>query len=110
MAMQIYADAMGRPVAISQSAQTCALGSAIAGAVVAGKAAGGYGDFSSAIGVMATRSERTFTPEPEAAAVYDRLYRLYRRLHDAFGIAGHQDSLGDVMKELLTIRDVARKA
>jgi L-ribulokinase len=110
MAMQIYADAMGRPVAISQSAQTCALGSAIAGAVVAGKAAGGYGDFNTAIGVMATRSERTFTPEPEGAAVYDRLYRLYRRLHDAFGIAGHQASLGDVMKELLTIRDLARKA
>lgn len=110
MAMQIYADAMGRPVAISQSAQTCALGSAIAGAVVAGKAAGGYGDFNSAIGVMATKSERTFTPQPQAAEVYDRLYKLYRRLHDAFGIAGHQDSLGDVMKELLTIRDEARKA
>ena len=34
--MQIYADVTGRPMKISRSAQTCALGAAIAGAVVAG--------------------------------------------------------------------------
>jgi hypothetical protein len=38
-------------------------------------------------------------------AVYERLHRLYRRLHDAFGVAGHQADLSDVMKELLSIRD-----
>jgi L-ribulokinase len=110
-AMQIYADAMGRPVDICTSAQTCALGSAIAGAVVAGGAgaAGGHADFDKAIGAMATKSCRTFTPDPAAAATYQRLFGLYRRLHDAFGLAGHTDALGDVMKELLTIRDEARR-
>ena len=34
--MQIYADVTGRPMKVSRSAQTCALGAAIAGAVVAG--------------------------------------------------------------------------
>ena len=34
--MQIYADVTGRPMKVSRSAQTCALGSAIAAAVVAG--------------------------------------------------------------------------
>ncbi len=42
LVMQIYADVTGRPIKISRSAQTCALGAAIAGAVVAGTAAGGY--------------------------------------------------------------------
>src|SRR5208283_2219245 len=42
LVMQIYADVTGRPMKVSRSAQTCALGAAIAGAVVAGKAAGGY--------------------------------------------------------------------
>ena len=37
LVMQIYADVTGRPMKISRSAQTCALGAAIAGAVVAGK-------------------------------------------------------------------------
>ena len=38
LVMQIYADITGRPMKISRSAQTCALGSAIAAAVVAGRA------------------------------------------------------------------------
>ncbi len=42
LVMQIYADVTGRPIRISRSAQTCALGAAIAGAVVAGSKAGGY--------------------------------------------------------------------
>jgi len=36
LTMQIYADVTGRPMKLSRSAQTCALGSAIAAAVVAG--------------------------------------------------------------------------
>jgi L-ribulokinase len=76
--------------------------------VVAGPANGGYAGFDEAIPAMATKSCRTFTPDPKAVAVYERLYRLYRRIHDAFGIQGHQGNLGDVMKELLAIRDEAR--
>ncbi len=36
VAMQIYADVIGRPMKVSRSSQTCALGAAIAGAVAAG--------------------------------------------------------------------------
>jgi L-ribulokinase len=108
VAMQIYADAMGRPLAVTRSQQTCALGAAIAGAVVAGKKAGGFDNFADAIAAMASPADRVFTPKPAAAEVYDKLYRLYRRLHDSFGIANHSDALGDVMKELLCIRDAAR--
>ena len=48
LVMQIYADVTGRPSRSRASAQTCALGAAIAGAVVAGKAAGGYANFAAA--------------------------------------------------------------
>jgi L-ribulokinase len=108
VAMQIYADIMARPIAVTRSQQTCALGAAIAGAVVAGKKAGGFDNFADAIAAMASPADRTFTPNPAAVAVYNKLYRLYRRLHDAFGVANHPDALGDVMKELLTIRDAAK--
>ena len=90
LAMQIYADVMGRPLSVTRSEQTCALGAAIAGAVVAGKSVGGFDNFADAIAAMASPADRTFTPQPAAVEIYNKLYKLYRRLHDSFGIAQHQ--------------------
>ena len=104
LVMQIYADVMGRPIAISRSAQTAALGSAIAGAV----AAGAYPSFAEATDAMTALNPRVFQPDPVNQAVYDRLYALYHRIHDAFGVKGTQDDLSDVMKALLAIRDEVR--
>lgn len=109
MVMQVYADVMGRPLQISRSAQTCALGAAVSGAVVAGAAAGGYDDFAEAVAAMTGVQDEVFEPVPAHRAVYDRLYALYRRLHDAFGVKGGADDLSDVMKTLLQIRDEARR-
>ena len=53
-------------------------------------------------------SDRTFKPNPKAAEVYNKLYPLYRRLHDTFGRANRTDALGDIMKSLLEIRDAAK--
>ncbi len=108
LAMQIYADAMGRPISITKSQQTCALGAAIAGAVVAAKSTGGHDTFTTAIPAMASPTPHTFTPNPQAVTTYNQLYQLYRRLHDSFGLPSHTDALGDIMKQLLTIRDAAR--
>ncbi len=109
MAMQIYADVMNRPIAISRSLQTCALGSAIAGAVVAGKTKGGYDTFETAIQAMTGVRDRVFQPRPAAVTVYEKLFALYRKMHDAFGIANQSLDLSDVMKQLLNIRDHVRK-
>lgn len=105
LVMQIYADVLNRPMAITKSLQTCALGSAIAAAVVAGKDRGGYADFGSAIAAMGGIQPRVYTPEARHAAIYERLFGLYRQAHDAFGIAGHNAGLSNVMKDLLAIRD-----
>jgi L-ribulokinase len=109
LVMQIYADVTGRPIKISRSAQTCALGAAIAGAVVAGKRAGGYDGFAQAQKAMTGLKPRVFRPEPKAHAVYEQLYGLYRRLHDAFGTTGGSGNLYPVMKELIEIRNRARR-
>lgn len=109
MVMQIYADVMGRPLQISRSAQTAALGSAMAGAVVAGAAAGGHADFASAVAAMTGVREEVFKPIPENQKVYERLFALYRQIHDAFGVWGAGGNLYTVMKELLEIRSEARR-
>lgn len=107
--MQIYADVMGRPIQISRSAQTCALGAAMSGAVAAGPEWGGPSSFDDAMAAMTGIQDTVFEPIAEHRAVYDRLFALYRRLHDAFGVADSQDDLADVMKTLLDIRDEARR-
>jgi len=109
LVMQIYADVTGRPIKISRSAQTCALGAAIAGAVVAGKAAGGHDNYADAQKAMTALKPRVFQPKPEAHSVYRRLYDLYRQLHDAFGTPKPNGSLYPVMKELIEIRNQSRR-
>ena len=104
MIMQIYADIMGHPLAISRSSQTAALGSAIAGAV----AAGAYPSFAEATTAMTALHPHVFTPDPKNQATYSKLYALYRQLHDAFGVKNTREDLSGVMKQLLAIRDEAR--
>lgn len=104
LVMQIYADIMGRPITISRSSQTAALGAAIAGAV----AAGAFPSFAVAMETMTACHPRVFTPNPESQKVYDRIFALYREIHDAFGVKGTQSDLFGVLKELLTIRDEVR--
>jgi L-ribulokinase len=104
--MQIYADVLGQPMLIAGSAQTPALGSAIAAAVAAGAAKGGHATFEDAQGRMTSLKEKRFLPRPEAARVYDELYGMYRELHDAFGaVRGATPDLGTLMKRLLALRE-----
>ena len=63
LVMQIYADVTGRPMKVSRSAQTCALGSAIAGAVVAGA----HQDFAPAQKAMTGLKPQVFKPNAEGA-------------------------------------------
>jgi L-ribulokinase len=103
--MQIYADVTGREMKISRSAQSCALGAAIAGAVVAGPRAGGYDSFAGAQAAMCGIKDITCKPIVDNHKVYQRLYSLYRKLHDAFGLHDSAGKLGSVMKDLLNIKD-----
>jgi len=109
LVMQIYADVTGRPMNISRSSQTCALGAAVAGAVVAGKAAGGHDGFPAAQKAMTGLKKKAFRPNPKAHAVYRELYGLYEQLHDAFGTGKWRGSLYHVMKKLIEIRNKARE-
>lgn len=98
--MQVYADVTGRPMKVSRSAQTCALGAAMFGAVVGGR----YRKVDEAQGAMSGLKDTVYTPSPDARKVYDRLFSLYRALHDSFGTQEHSQSLFGVMKELLEIK------
>jgi len=105
LVMQIYADITGRPMKISRSAQTCALGSAIAAAVIAGA----HKDFASAQKKMTGLKPKAYKPNAKAHATYQELYTLYKELHDAFGSQNWNGNLFGVMKKLIEIRSRVRK-
>jgi L-ribulokinase len=100
--MQIYADVYNRPIRVCKSAQTCALGAALFGAV----AGGVYPNAETAQKKMASPASRAYAPNAEAAKVYAELYALYETLHDAFG--GKGGDVSRVMKQLIALRRKAR--
>lgn len=107
--MQIYADITGRPMKISRSEQTPALGAAIFAAVAAGTRMGGY-DFVSKAQQAMVGIGKEYLPIEEHHQIYKRLYALYRQLHDAFGTQDWTGRMFNLMKELLTIRDEVRRS
>jgi L-ribulokinase len=98
--MQIYADVTGREMKLAKQLQTCsALGSAMHGAVAAGRAAGGYDTIFEAAQHMAHVQKLTYRPRREHHEVYNRLFQEYQTLHDYFGRGAN-----DVMKRLKAMK------
>ncbi|HEV2416815.1 MAG TPA: ribulokinase [Terriglobia bacterium] len=98
--MQIYADVTGREIKVARQPLTCpALGSAMHGAVAAGRAAGGYDSIFEAAQNMAGLQKTVYRPNAARHEIYDRLFREYQTLHDYFGRGGN-----DVMKRLKEIQ------
>lgn len=102
--MQIYADVIGLPIKVSASKQTPALGSAMFGAVAAGKGSGGYDSIYDAAKVMAHLKDEIYLPNTENQKMYEKLYAEYIILHDYFGRGAN-----DVMKRLKNIKTETRK-
>jgi L-ribulokinase len=101
--MQVYADITGCTMQVSGSSQACALGSALSAAVLAGA----HPDFPSAQRAMTRVKAKAYRPIPAHRRTYDRLYRLYRQVHDSFGGLDRRADLSGVMKELLALKAAA---
>lgn len=104
MMMQIYADVTNKEIFIGESDQSPALGSAMFGAVAAGKEKGGYDSIFEAAKIMGKVEERTYKPIPENVEAYKKLYAEFKILHDYFGRGDN-----DVMKRLKKIKAEAKK-
>jgi len=101
--MQIYADVTNREIKISGSPQAPALGSAMFGAVAAGKSRGGFNNIIEAASVMAKVKDIIYKPLAENVNIYDKLYHEYSTLHDYFGRGEN-----NIMKRLKDIKKQIR--
>ncbi len=93
--MQIYADITGREIKVAASSQAPALGSAMFGAVAAGRKNGGYDSIMEAARKMARLKRESFRPDEKNHSIYQAVYAEYEKLHDYFG-----RGINDVMKRL----------
>ncbi len=104
LCLQIYADVLNRPLYVSRSAQACALGAAIAGAVVGGAWPG----FGPALAAMTGVRPDMYRPNRAHAAIYRKLFARYRALHDAFGgvrgAGAAGADLARIMPDLLVLK------
>ena len=76
LVMQVCADVLDRPLQVVASDQCCALGAAIAGAVVGGA----HASLTAAQVAMASGVERIYQPIARSAAIYAAGYRRYCEL------------------------------
>jgi L-ribulokinase len=85
--VQLYADVLGKPIAVHPSQHGPALGAAILGVLAAGPQSSGFRSTSAAIRAMAGAEERrggralkVVKPDRKTARTYDTLYQQYRVL------------------------------
>ncbi len=97
--MQIFADVTGRSIKLARSKQASALGSAMFGAVAAGREGGGYDTIFEAIPHMGGVRDLVYEPDPGRHAVYNEIFPEYAALHDYFGRGAN-----DVMKRLRALK------
>jgi L-ribulokinase len=74
--MQIVADVLNMPIKVAKSDQTCALGSAMAAAVVAGI----YKNVPEAQKAMGGGFENEYKPDPLKAKKYNEIFENYKKL------------------------------
>jgi len=101
LTMQVYADILGCIMEVSNNEQSCALGAAMAGSVVGGV----HKDFEIARLKMTGVNEKVYKPVKENQMIYDQLFKLYKQIHDGFGLEKNNKNMYNVMKDLLKIKD-----
>ncbi len=95
---QVYADVLNKPVLVPDSPPT-----SVGAGIFAGLAAGVFTSIADGQERMCPK-HRVYTPHAQSAAIYERLYSIYRKLYFALGIRHAAPvSLGDVLPELRKI-------
>ncbi len=97
--LQIYADVLNKTLYVSRNSETSALGGAIFAAVNAGI----YRSFEDAVNKMSNVMDDCYEPIIHHVVIYEKLFSIYRQLHDGFG-TGSRGDFYNVMKELLQIK------
>lgn len=96
--MQVYADILNKEITVPQIENSAALGACVCAAVALGSTNGGYDSFKDAQNALVKCEKVKYIPIPENAEKYNKLYKIYCKVHDYFGTES------DIMHELNRIQ------
>ncbi len=99
LTMQLFADTSGLQVRVPDSNEIPARGAALFGGV----AAGHFPDIYAAVEAVKPPAREVYEPDPQATAIYDRVYAIYREL---YGLLGSERA--ELLHELKHIRSDRR--
>jgi len=85
LVMQIFADVLGRPLAVADRGQTAACGAAMHAMVALGSGRGGYDSLEEVTAALARPVRGVYRTDPENHKIYTELFAMYNRLVDFFG-------------------------
>ncbi|WP_178988307.1 ribulokinase [Winogradskyella schleiferi] len=74
--MQMMADIIKMPIKVNSAEQTCALGSAMFAAVVAGV----YDTVENSVSALGQGFDKTYQPNLERSKIYDKRYKVYQEI------------------------------
>ena len=94
---QVYADVLGKPVLVPDGVPT-----GFGAGIFASMAAGFYPDVAAAQAAICLPF-RTYQPQPQSRAVYDRLYGMFRQAYFGFGSGQAMPSIGEILPFLRRI-------
>ena len=103
--MQIYADIINKPMKIAAIDETVALGAALMGAHAAYLSDGINVSYNDLQEKSCKILNKVYQPIPKNVKTYQKLYLIYKKLHDAFGLAENKIELYSVMKDLIKIKN-----
>ncbi len=103
--MQIYADIINKPMKIAATEETVALGAALMGAYVAYREEGVKTTYNALQEKSCKTLTKIYQPIPENVKIYQKIYLIYKELHDAFGRKDSKIALYHIMKDLIKIKN-----
>ena len=90
---------------IAATDETVALGAALMGAHAAYKEKDIKISYNELQDRSCTMLEKVYLPNSENVETYNKIYTIYKKLHDAFGIEGTKIEMYGVMKDLIEIKN-----
>ena len=98
--MQIYADILGLTIRLVDNENAVSVGSAIMAAITFKINSEKNVNILELLDKLSVKSKKIFKPNFLENEIYMKIYEVYNKLHNSFGLSDYEFGLFSVMKEL----------